>query len=211
MHGREGSDVAMPGPYVDAAAQALREDLAVPDVELWVGAERGRALDRSGAIADVWLANGYFGEEALVRQLERLRAASRRPVRPAVRRDFLCDPDSNKTHATVRRMLADGYRGGKFDESLLIAGTPAECLERMSGIAGLGFEDVLLRPAADGPAAVEQFQMLFEEWDRLGTGSPPRPRPRHLKHSRWDPARRGDGSRSWVRDATCRTGARSPS
>jgi len=166
MRGREGSAVPMPGLDVEEAATALRVDSAVPEMELWVGAEQGLAIDRAGRVADVWLANGYFDDGALLQQLRRFRAASPGNACTAVRRDFLCDPDSNTAHATVKRMLAHGYRGGKFDELVLIAGSPAECLERMAGIAGLGFDDVLVRPAADGHAAVEQFQMLFEEWAR---------------------------------------------
>src|SRR5690606_21683993 len=147
-----------------------RDDPAVSEMELWVGAEQGRAIERAAAIADVWLANAYYDDGALVHQLKTLRTAARRPVRPAVRRDFVCDPDSATAHATARRLLADGYRGGRFDESVLIAGSPAECLDKMAAIADLGFEEVLVRPAADGPAAVEQFHLLFQQWDRPGAG-----------------------------------------
>jgi hypothetical protein len=166
MRGRQASAAPMPGPDVDEAAAVLRADPAIPEMELWVGAERGTAIERAGRLADVWLANGYFDNEALSDQMRRFRTASPHRGRTAVRRDFVCHPDSSTAHATVRRMLADGYRGGRFDESVLIAGSPAECLERLASMAELGFDDVLVRPAADGQDAVEQFQMLFEEWTR---------------------------------------------
>jgi len=163
MRGRQGSAVPMPGPHVDEAVAALRGDPAIREMELWVGAEQGTAIDRAGRLADVWLANGYFDDQALSDQLRRFRAASP-DAGTAVRRDFVCHPDSSTAHATARRMLADGYRGGRFDESVLIAGAPAECIERMASVAELGFDDVLVRPADDGQEAVEQFHMLFEEW-----------------------------------------------
>ena len=166
MRGRQPAGAPMPGPDVDEAAAELRADPAIRDLELWVGAEQGTAIDRAGRLADVWLANGYFDHAALAAQMRRFRAASSAGAATAVRRDFVCHPDSRTAHATVRRMLADGYRGGRFDETVLIGGSPAECIERMASVADLGFDDVLVRPAADGQEAVEQFQMVFEEWSR---------------------------------------------
>ena len=173
MRGRQGAGTDMPGPDLETAAAVLRDEPNIRDAEIWVGAEQGGAIDRAAQIADVWLANGYFGEQALLEQLRRFRLQASDRARTAVRRDFLCDPDPNKAHATLRQMLADGYRGGKFDETVLIAGSPAECLERMASTARLGFDDVLVRPAAEGPAAVEQFQMLFEEWRGAGDRNQP--------------------------------------
>lgn len=167
MRGRETAGRSMPGPDVEAAASVLRGDPEVGDVEVWVGAERGPALDRAGRVGDVWLANAHYDHEALVGQLRRFRqTASPRVAGAAVRRDFVCDPDSERAHAMARRLLADGYRGGKFDESALVAGSPAECLERLAAVSAFGFSDVLVRPALAGDAAVEQFHMLFEEWTR---------------------------------------------
>ena len=168
MRGRRAADADMPGPDIETAADVLRAEPSIRGAEIWVGAEQGGAIDRAARIADVWLANGYFGEEALLDQLRRFRRQAPDGTRTAVRRDFLCDPDSRKAHATLHQMLADGYRGGKFDESVLIAGSPDECLERLADTARLGFDDVLVRPAAEGPAAADQFQMLFEEWRCAG-------------------------------------------
>ncbi|HVR31154.1 MAG TPA: hypothetical protein VMS74_00415 [Acidimicrobiia bacterium] len=173
MRGRQAAGADIPGPDIETAAAVLRGEPNIRDAEIWVGAEQGGAIDRAARIADVWLANGYFGEVALLEQLRRFRLQASDSARTAVRRDFLCDPDSSKAHATLRQMLADGYRGGKFDERVLIAGSPAECLERMADTARLGFDDVLVRPAAEGPAAVEQFQMLFDEWRCAGDRSQP--------------------------------------
>lgn len=166
MRGRDSAETPMPGPDVEAAAGALRADPELSNVELWVGAERGRALDRAGRAADVWLANAHYDDAALTDQLRRFRLGASAQAGAAVRRDFVCDPDSAKAHAEARRLLAGGYRGGKFDESVLIAGSPAECLERLADVAALGFADVLVRPAVSGQAAAEQFHMLFEKWVR---------------------------------------------
>jgi alkanesulfonate monooxygenase SsuD/methylene tetrahydromethanopterin reductase-like flavin-dependent oxidoreductase (luciferase family) len=166
MRGRDDAETPMPGPDVEVAAEALRADPALSDMELWVGAERGQALDRAGRVADVWLANAHYDNEALTDQLRRFRRQSSQQAGAAVRRDFVCNADSATAHAEARRLLADGYRGGKFDDSVLIAGSPAECLERLAEVAVLGFDDVLVRPAVSGQAAVEQFDRLFEEWAR---------------------------------------------
>lgn len=164
MRGRDTAEAPMPGPDVETAAAALRADPELSEMELWVGAERGRGLDRAGRTADVWLANAHYDDAALTDQLRRFRVGASAQAGAAVRRDFVCDPDSSKAHGEARRLLADGYRGGKFDESVLIAGSPAECLGRLAEVASLGFADVLVRPAVSGEAATEQFQMLFEEW-----------------------------------------------
>lgn len=151
----------MPGPDVEAPAE-VRDDPAVGRPtpgsgrsDSWVGADRGTALDRAGRIAEVWLANAYVDERVLMDQLGRIKDTS---VTSAACRDFVCDPSSKRAHSAARKMLADGYRGGRFDESVLIAGTPAECLEQMAGVAGLGFDDVLVRPQWTGHLPPSSFR-----------------------------------------------------
>jgi hypothetical protein len=167
MHGRGRAD--SPGPGVEEAAVALRDGAG--EFELWVGAERGAALDRAARIGDVWLANAYYGAEELADQRRRIVERSEGRVRTAVRRDFVCESDSSRAHATARSLLADGYRGGRFDEETMVAGSPDEVRERLAGVAELGFDDILVRPALGGDAGVEQTRMLYGGHASMSTQS----------------------------------------
>jgi hypothetical protein len=163
MRGREPEGLNLQGSSVESAAEAIRSE-GIYTAELWVAAEGGDALDRAGRIADVWLANGYYDPEPLASQLRRVEEAAGGPVRAAVRRDFVIDDQGGRAHRRARDLLANGFRNGKFTPKSLIAGDPDECLERLAELARLGFADVVVRPALEGPEGSEQLQLLFEHW-----------------------------------------------
>jgi hypothetical protein len=171
MRGREPAMADLPGSSVEEAVDAIRAERCSADAEVWVAAEYGPALERAGRIADVWLANGYYDPESLAGQLRRVEAAAGSRVRAAVRRDFVVDEVGGRAHQRVRDLLANGYRNGKFTTESLVAGGPGECIERLAEVARLGFADVVVRPALDGPEGSEQLQMLFEHWTPAGSGA----------------------------------------
>jgi alkanesulfonate monooxygenase SsuD/methylene tetrahydromethanopterin reductase-like flavin-dependent oxidoreductase (luciferase family) len=90
----------------------------------------------------------------------------------AVGREFVCDTDSGLARQQRDELLGSGYRGGRFRESSLIAGSPSECLDRLSEVAALGLDDILMRPAVEGRAAVDRCLLPIDQRRSLASGCP---------------------------------------
>lgn len=161
MRGRQAGSPAA-SRSLSSVIASVRDDPVLAGCELWVPAERGQALVRAARLADVWLANAYYDAEGLRAQLRVFAGSAARRV---VRRDFVCDPDGDRARKMRTELLRGGYRGGRFNESSLIAGSPAECIERLAEVAALGFGEILVRPAIEGRGAVEQCHLLLDEWE----------------------------------------------
>lgn len=167
MQGRRpGLPSRAPANIADAVS-LVRGDAAFGSGEVWIAAERGKALTRAARFADVWLANAYYDIDRL---REQLTVFTQRDVRRAVRRDFVCEADSGSARHQRSELLDAGYRGERFSQSSMIAGSPDECIESLSRVAALGFDEVLIRPAVGGRAGVAQLRLLLEQWD-LGVTS----------------------------------------
>ena len=121
--------------------------------EVWIAAERGRALERAGRTGGAWLANATYSRAELAEQAEivvaaRPAASRDRPL--GVRRDLMCLPDDEQAREEAASMLAGGYRRGMTDDHLLV-GSPATCAQQVRELAAIGFTHVAVRPMPFDP------------------------------------------------------------
>ena len=138
---------------LEDAIAALSSGDSHADRELWIAAERGRALERAGRTGGGWLANATYSRAELAEQAEavvaaRPNASGDRPL--GVRRDLMCLPDDEQARAAAASMLADGYRRGMTDEHLLV-GSPATCAQQVRELAAIGFTHIAVRPMPFDP------------------------------------------------------------
>lgn len=137
---------------------------------IWVGGRADAALVRAGRLSDGWLA--YFqSPQGLAKGLATIRrhaeAAGRDPadVTPAVMLPTYVDPDGNRARRQIQAHMTARY-ARPFEAHLVerycLAGTPAECVDRLGAYLDAGATHVLFNPAGD-PDQFEHDAALFAE------------------------------------------------
>lgn len=136
-----------------------------------VGGRSEAAERRAGRLGDGWLpylVSPRRFAEGLGRVRAHARAAGREPERllPAVVLFALLGDDGDATREEARRHLSERY-GMQFEpyqiEKLCIAGTPAECVDRVREYVEAGVRHFCLNPCATGDGFEEQCRRLRTE------------------------------------------------
>jgi len=137
---------------------------------LWVGGRSPAALRRAARLGDGWLAYfaspGRFARDwsEIVRQAE---AAHRDPGRltPALTAGVAIRSTSRAAQEALSHHLSARY-GQPFDPervgSLAIAGTPAECVDRVAEYCAAGVQHFSFLLTGPAEAAVEEAEQLYE-------------------------------------------------
>ena len=153
---------------------------------VWIGAKVDAAIRRAAALGDGWFASANDGVDALRKQLDVYREARAAAGKPAgdvvlMRDGFVADSAAAARAALEAPLLAKyrEYAGWKstsrdrdryapsYEEALprLVAGSAAECVDRVGRYAGLGITTLVLRcqfPGLDHAATmrcIERFGM----------------------------------------------------
>jgi alkanesulfonate monooxygenase SsuD/methylene tetrahydromethanopterin reductase-like flavin-dependent oxidoreductase (luciferase family) len=144
-----------------------------PDLEVWVGGAGSKALARAARMGDTWYAGPELTDAVAAEKLaEYLGYAEAEGVTPPclpLRRDVYVGADEADV-ARIRGPLDEhGYRG--FDLDAVVTGTVEQVAERFLHIAGLGFDEVVVRQLAPEQAdAVASIERLAEVRRLVSTG-----------------------------------------
>ncbi|MBI3636876.1 MAG: LLM class flavin-dependent oxidoreductase [Candidatus Rokubacteria bacterium] len=128
----------------ESAALALRP--AEP-VEVWIGGTAEPAIDRAARLGDAWLAAPQLTvDEARVSiayYRGRCLAHGRTPSAIAIRRDIYVGESAAEADATVRDVIAKGYRG--IDPGALVWGDAGTVAGKFRALGAMGYTDVIVR------------------------------------------------------------------
>ena len=133
------------------------------DVEIWIGAEADKAIDRAARLADAWYAGPGLTTEMAASKLafyrERCDFHARVPTCVPIRRDiYIADSSSD---ADRMRDATRGHRG--IDPAALVIDTPDRAIESLAALAELGFTDVIIRHLApDQSDAIASYRRLAQ-------------------------------------------------
>jgi len=133
-------------------------------VSLWIAGTVPAAAARAGRIGDAWLTGQNATRAELTQQLGVYResvARSGRLAVPVLRRDIYVGESDAEADATVRCVLAEGYRGTGMDE--LLVGGAKSVVQQLLGYRALGFEYVMVRHiVGDHAAMLRSFARIGE-------------------------------------------------
>jgi alkanesulfonate monooxygenase SsuD/methylene tetrahydromethanopterin reductase-like flavin-dependent oxidoreductase (luciferase family) len=136
--------VLLAGEEVDGARIG---PLPPQPVEVWIGAEADRAIDRAARLGDGWIAGPAVTPATAVEQLHTYREACARHGRPVgatvLRRDVHVGADLADAHRAADPVLSTGYRG--FPPEAPVVGGPDEVAAAFAALGALGFSDILVR------------------------------------------------------------------
>jgi alkanesulfonate monooxygenase SsuD/methylene tetrahydromethanopterin reductase-like flavin-dependent oxidoreductase (luciferase family) len=138
-------------------------------VAIWLGGAVAESAVRAGQLGDAWLTGQNATDEDLVRQLALYREAagrSGRPARPVLRRDIYVGESDDEARAVVGTILAEGYRGGGFDQ--LLVGSADTVLRSLERYRQMGFGDVMVRHI------VGDHRLMLRSFERIGREIMPR-------------------------------------
>lgn len=140
-----------------------------------VGGRSEAARRRAGALGDGWLPY-LVSPRRFAAGVEEVRTHARAAARdPEALSHALVafarvEEDGEQAREAARRHLAERYRM-RFErhhvEQLCVAGSPAECAERLRAYRDAGAGHVALNPAADGDRFLEQVRRLREAAELL--------------------------------------------
>ena len=142
-------------------------------VEWWIGSGVGdRPLTRAATEGDAWYVGPGLPPDrlgaAVDRYRERCATAGTRP-RVALRRDVFLTDNDDEGLRRGREMVAAGYRG--MTEDVLIYGGVDRAVERLSDLADVGVDDVVVRTMAVGQAeALRSIELIGDARRLLAAG-----------------------------------------
>lgn len=134
-------------------------------IEVWIGAQAPKALQRAARMGEGWLASPGLTVEAAARDLNRYRQScaefDRAPTAVAIRRDIYIGRSAQEARDVMRPYLEAGYRG--FAEAALMYGSVEEVTEQMRALQTLGYTDVIVRNiVSDQIQALATIERLAE-------------------------------------------------
>ncbi len=138
-----------------------------PHPPIWFGARREPALDRAVRLGDGWIGSGSADTEEFRRSLDhvrrRLENGQRNPgdFTIAKRVYVHVDKDAQRGMAFARSWFGANYGNPGLADRVTIVGGAKECQERVSEIAALGLDEVLLNPVDDGVDQIEALSGLL--------------------------------------------------
>ncbi|MGI9607607.1 MAG: LLM class flavin-dependent oxidoreductase [Acidimicrobiales bacterium] len=131
-------------------------------VEWWVGAGADVALDRAAREGHAWYASPGLPFAAIAERIDRYRercAHHGRDPLVKLRRDVLVLDDATSARSLADEIFAAGYRGLGLDQ--VIVGGVDEAIERCSGLADLGVDEVVMRcMSPDETVARETIEVM---------------------------------------------------
>jgi alkanesulfonate monooxygenase SsuD/methylene tetrahydromethanopterin reductase-like flavin-dependent oxidoreductase (luciferase family) len=123
-------------------------------VEVWIGADADRAIDRAARLGDAWYGSVQLPPDQLAatfnRYLDQCDAHGTTPTSRPVRRDIYIGADDTDVARVVDPVVASGYRG--MDPAALVTGTVDAVVDQIGHLGELGFTDTIIRQIAPGQA-----------------------------------------------------------
>ena len=151
-----GEEVAHEGRFTISGARI--SPLPPTSIAVWIGASAPVAIDRAARLGDGWIASPTLVPEEARRQLEQYRECceshGREPGPAVIRRDIYVGANESEAKAIAQPVVAGGYRG--IDSRALLIGSAAQVADKMSELAEIGYDEVLVRnlvPGAEHPVA----------------------------------------------------------
>lgn len=159
----DGEEVSYEGRYHRLDSVRIGP-LPQDPIRIWVGGRRGAAVERAGRLGDAWVSGTRMPDDELAAELRRYRNAAvqfgREPF-PVLRRNIVMGDTDAEAIGSMRRILADSYRG--LDEHSVLVGSPNTVVEKLLSFEQAGFSMTIVRHlAGDHGRTLGSIAMLGE-------------------------------------------------